>query len=61
MGAGREITDKIRFEERELADIEERRKNARSVDASKNMLLELEKQKSYIKGLKEALTIIERQ
>jgi hypothetical protein len=60
MGTTREISDKIKFEEKELAAIEERRQNTRSVDAAKNTLFELEKQKSYIRGLKDALKIIER-
>ena len=60
MGAGIEILEKIRFEEKELTAIEERKQSARSVDASKNILLEYEKQQSYIKGLKDALKIIEK-
>ena len=59
MSAGKVISDKIGFEEKELAAIDERRKDSRSVDASRNMLFELEKQKSYVRGLKEALKIIE--
>ena len=59
MSVGKIISDKIKFEKGELAAIDERRKVSRSVDASKNMLFEFEKQKSYVRGLEEALKIIE--
>jgi len=60
MGIIRAISDKIKFEEKELEAINERKKEARSIDSAKNMLLEYEKQKLYIKGLRDALVIIEK-
>ena len=46
--------------EKELEAINEKKLNARSIDASRVILLEHEKQQSYIKGLKEALEIIKK-
>jgi hypothetical protein len=60
MGIIGAISDKIKFEEKELEAINERKKEARSIDSAKNMLLEYEKQKLYIKGLRDALVIIEK-
>lgn len=61
MSAIKNISDKIKFEDKELEAIDERRKNTRSLNASNQMLLEFENQKSYIRGLQDALKIIEKQ
>tara|TARA_R110000822_G_scaffold309681_2_gene439863 strand:+ start:184 stop:366 length:183 start_codon:yes stop_codon:yes gene_type:complete len=59
MDISKDISEKIKLEEIILLSINETKQTARSVDASRNVLLAFEKQKSYIEGLKAALVIIE--
>ena len=51
MDISKDISEKIKLEEIILLSINETKQTARSVDASRNVLLAFEKQKSYIEGL----------
>ena len=53
------ILKKIQSSEKELEEINNDRLTAKSVDASKNILLKYNEKQSYIEGLKYALKIIE--